>query len=156
MRKPTLKVAIGVLAAALAPILAPAAAFASTAASGFGRGHLRGDGRRFAQQGTVVSLESSPYGPVLVVGGNGAGYDPSSPNADAQGYLFPPGSSLYSPTIDPPAVGFGRRYVAGCNATTQAVSIVEGDPDTCTGSETDASADWPALTTTGPPVAGQG
>jgi hypothetical protein len=51
-------------------------------------------GRGFGRNGTVVSLESSPYGPVLVVGGAGAGYDPSSPNADPQGYLYPAGSSL--------------------------------------------------------------
>jgi len=99
-----------------------------------------------------VSLEPSPYGPVLVVGGAGAGYDPSSPNADPQGYLYPAGSSLYAPSIDPPAFFqglFGLKYVAGCDATTEATSIIEGGPDTCTGSETDPSADWPALTTTG-------
>lgn len=156
MSKSALKVAIGAGAAALVLMLVPGAAFASTGGGAFGHSRSRGDGRPFGQPGTVVSLESSPYGSVLVVGGNGAGYDPSSPNADPQGYLYPPGSSLYSATIDPPAFGFGLPYVAGCNATTEATSIIEGGPDTCAGSETDASADWPALTTTGPPVAGPG
>jgi predicted lipoprotein with Yx(FWY)xxD motif len=79
--------------------------------------------------------------------------------ADAQGYLYPPGSSLYSPSIDPSALVqgfFGLPYVAGCDATTSATAIIEGGPDTCAGTETDPSADWPALTTVGRPVAGPG
>jgi len=157
--KPTWKVAIGAFAATLTLMLTPAVANASTGLGPVGHGQWRGDGHGFGRNGTVVSLESSPYGPVLMVGGAGAGYDSSSPNADPQGYLYPAGSALYSPTIDPPAFLqglFGLSYVAGCNTTTEATSPIEGGPDTCAGSETDPSADWPALTTTGPPVAGPG
>ena len=157
--KPTWKVAIGAFAATLTLMLTPAVANASTGLGPVGHGQWRGDGHGFGRNGAVVSLESSPYGPVLVVGGAGAGYDPSSPNADPQGYLYPAGSSLYAPSIDPPAFFqglFGLKYVAGCDATTEATSIIEGGPGTCTGTETDPSADWPALTTTGRPVAGPG
>jgi predicted lipoprotein with Yx(FWY)xxD motif len=91
----------------------------------------------------VVSVESGPYGPVLVVGGTGAG-------------PYPAGSSLYYPTIDPPAFRFwfGGPYQAGCT-TIEVEGTVEGTKS-CTGLETDEQADWPALTTEGRPVAGPG
>lgn len=154
MKTAMLKAAASVFALGLTMVIFPATAFAGSPPS-FGGHGWRGDDGPSRGGGTVVSLESSPYGPVLVVGGAGAGYDPSSKHADPQGYLYPPGSSLYTPTIDPPAFGFGP-YTAGCNATTKATSIIEGGPDTCAGAETDAHADWPALTTDGPPVAGPG
>jgi predicted lipoprotein with Yx(FWY)xxD motif len=157
MRVPRLSVAAGVGAVMLTLLLAPVAATAFADAGPFHHDHWRGDGHVFKGHGTVVSLESSPYGPVLVVGGGGAGYDPSSPYADPAGYLYPAGSSLYAASIDPPAFGaFGRSYMAGCDATTQAVSVLEGGPETCAGSATDPTADWPALTTDGAPVAGRG
>jgi predicted lipoprotein with Yx(FWY)xxD motif len=155
MRRTTVRLATVACAVAVIVAFAPAGADASSG-SAFGHHHWRGDGHGHHHgSGSVVSVESSPYGEVLVVGGNGAGYDPTSPAADPAGYLYPPGSSLYSPSIDPPA--FGRSpYVAGCDATTQATSPIEGGPDTCAGSETDPTADWPALTTDAPPVAGPG
>ena len=69
---------------------------------------------------------------------------------------IPAGTSLYTPTIDPPTYGasFFHPYQAGCT-TAIVVSEAEG-PLSCTGSETDPSADWPAFTTEGPPVAGPG
>jgi predicted lipoprotein with Yx(FWY)xxD motif len=151
--------AVGALSAMLLFMVVPAVA-ASASPGGFTHHHGFGDGRPgYNRNGTVVSIESSPYGSVLVVGGAGAGYDPTSIYADSQGYLYPPGSSLYSPSIDPTALVhgfFGLPYVAGCNATTSATAIVEGGPDTCAGTETDPTADWPALTTVGPPIAGPG
>ena len=153
------RLAVGTVSAMLLLVFIPATG-ASASPGRFGHQHWHGDGHPGSNRGAaVVSLESSPYGSVLVVGGVGAGYDPSSPYADPQGYLYPPGSSLYSPSIDPPAFVqglFGLPYVAGCNATTLASAVIEGGPDTCTGSEVDPSADWPALTTAGPPVAGPG
>jgi predicted lipoprotein with Yx(FWY)xxD motif len=161
MMSAKLRVAFGAGAALLILLVAPTtAAYASGATGNIGHHGWHGDGGPRSDRGAaVVSLESSPYGPVLVVGGAGAGYDPSSPNADSAGYLYPPGSSLYAASIDPSATLqglFHLPYVAGCNATTSAVSILEGGPNTCTGSETDPTADWPALTTTGRPVAGPG
>jgi len=93
--------------------------------------------------GVVVSVESGPYGKVLVVGGSGAG-------------PYPAGSSLYFPTVDPPAVGtqVTEPYRAGC--TTALVTTPKGKQLSCTGPETDRKADWPALTTDGPPVGGSG
>ena len=163
MKTTRFKFAVALASGALLLMVAPAT-LASGSPGGFGFGfglhHGGGDGRPGSNRAAaVVSVTSSPYGQVLVVGGSGAGYDPSSPNADPQGYLYPPGSSLYAASIDPPAFGqglFGLPYVAGCNATTSAVSVVEGGPETCAGTETDPSADWPALTTLGPPIAGPG
>jgi predicted lipoprotein with Yx(FWY)xxD motif len=78
--------------------------------------------------GTVIAAESSPYGEVLEVGsGEFAGY------------------SVYQ---------FDRNSVGACNATT--VVTVAGHPMTCAGSETDANADWPIVSTVGKPVAAKG
>ena len=165
------KLASASVAVLLGMVLAPAVANASPGSGWPHHMSGRGNGEGAGKTGTVVSIESSSmYGSVLVVGGSGAGYDPTSPGADAQGYLYPAGSSLYTATIDPNTFGdglFGRPYRAGCNATTQAVSVLEenGDPAvmgppyppfTCAGTETDPTADWPALTTSGRPVAGPG
>jgi predicted lipoprotein with Yx(FWY)xxD motif len=77
--------------------------------------------------GVVVSAESSPFGKVLSVG--------SGPFA---------GYSLYE---------FDRNTPSGC---TTSVVTVQNMPLSCTGTETDKSADWPALTTVGRPLAGTG
>ena len=102
-----------------------------------------------------MSLESGPYGPVLVVGGAGAGSMPATSTTPA-GYLFPAGTSLYEPTIDPPTYGasFFHEYQAGC--TTTVVDSEADGPLSCTGAETDPSADWPAFTTEAHPIAGPG
>jgi predicted lipoprotein with Yx(FWY)xxD motif len=77
--------------------------------------------------GTVISEVNSPYGKVLMVGsGQFAGY------------------TLYQ---------FSRNTPAACSAT---VETVGGMPLSCAGPETDKTADWPALTTVGKPVAGPG
>jgi predicted lipoprotein with Yx(FWY)xxD motif len=77
--------------------------------------------------GTVISEVNSSYGKVLMVGsGQFAGY------------------TLYQ---------FSRNTPAACSAT---VSTVGGMPLSCAGPETDKTADWPALTTVGKPVAGPG
>ena len=86
--------------------------------------------------GTVIAaMSTTAYGPVLVVGGTG-------PLA---------GAPLYMISSDA-----GGNF--GC--TTALASTFEG-PITCTGPESDfingvASDEWPALTTTGNPVAGPG
>jgi predicted lipoprotein with Yx(FWY)xxD motif len=142
---------IGAVAAIVTLLALPSAA----SAAGFGHHPLRHGGGRPTPGAAVVSLESGPYGPVLVVGGAGAGYVPAT-SASPASYLFPAGTSLYSPTIDPPTYGssFFRQYQAGCT-TTVVVSEAEG-PLSCTGAETDTSADWPAFTTEAPPIAGPG
>ena len=103
----------------------------------------------------VVSVEQGQYGPVLVVGGAGAGYIPATSTTPAS-YAYPAGSSLYYPTIDPSTYGSSwfHPYQPGCT-TTVVVSEAEG-PLSCTGPETDMSADWPAFTTTSYPIAGPG
>lgn len=157
MKTTRFKLAAGIVIATLILMSAPVT-IASASPAGFGN-HDGDEGVGLNRGPAIVSLESSPYGPVLVVGGVGAGYDPTAPNADSEGYLYPAGSSLYSASIDPPAIVegvFGLPYVAGCNATTSAVSGNEGGPDTCAGIETDPYADWPALTTDGTPIAGPG
>jgi predicted lipoprotein with Yx(FWY)xxD motif len=87
-----------------------------------------------------VAVEAGPYGQVLVVGGSGAGP------------FYPAGSSLYFATVDPLVAG-GGSYQPGC--LTVVANTAHG-PLSCTGSETDFMADWPAFTTDGPPVAGPG
>ena len=84
-------------------------------------------GATTAATGTVVSAESSPYGTVVMVGsGKFSGY------------------TLYD---------FDRNTPGAC--TTTKVTVMN-QPLSCTGPETDQSADWPALTTVGKPVAGPG
>ncbi len=122
------KLAIGLAALALG---APVPAVAATSV-----------GAATTRTGTVVSTASGPYGRVLVVGGSGAG-------------PYPAGSSLYFPTVDPPAqTALGTKpYRAAC--TTTIVATPRGNIS-CTGAESDRHADWPALTTTATPVAGPG
>ena len=147
---------MGAVAAIVALLALPATA-SGAAGFGFGFGHhpVRHGGGRPTPGAAVVSLESGPYGPVLVVGGAGAGYVPATSTTPAS-YLFPAGTSLYEPTIDPPTYGASlfHEYQAGCT-TTVVVSEADG-PLSCTGAETDPSADWPAFTTEAPPVAGPG
>jgi predicted lipoprotein with Yx(FWY)xxD motif len=140
---------------AVATIVALLALPATASAAGFMHHPFRHGGGRPTPGAAVVSVESGPYGPVLVVGGAGAGYMPAT-STTAAGYLFPAGTSLYEPTIDPPTYGasFFHEYQAGCT-TTIVVSEAEG-PLSCTGTETDPSADWPAFTTEAPPIAGPG
>ncbi|HEY1652408.1 MAG TPA: hypothetical protein VGG09_11050 [Acidimicrobiales bacterium] len=77
--------------------------------------------------GSVISAEPSSYGTVLMVGsGQFSGY------------------TLYE---------FSRNTPSGCTTTVQTVG---NQSLSCTGSETDPTADWPALTTVGKPVAGPG
>ncbi len=140
------KLLMGAVAMTAALLLLPAAA---ASADAFHHPYRHG-GARPTPGSAVVSVESGPYGPVLVVGGAGAGYVPGS------GYEFPAGTSLYFATIDPTTVSASssHEYQAGCT-TTVVVSEAEG-PLSCTGTETDTSADWPAFTTTGRPIAGPG
>lgn len=58
---------------------------------------------------------------------------------------------MYTPTIDPSTHGgsFFHEYQPGCT-TTVVVSQAEG-PLSCTGAETDPTADWPAFATEAPP-----
>ncbi|HEY6472358.1 MAG TPA: hypothetical protein VIY26_05670 [Acidimicrobiales bacterium] len=84
-------------------------------------------GATTAATGTVISAESSPYGTVVMAGsGQFSGF------------------TLYD---------FNRNTPGGC--TTTKVTVMN-QPLSCTGPETDQSADWPALTTVGKPVAGPG
>jgi predicted lipoprotein with Yx(FWY)xxD motif len=140
---------------AVATIVALLALPSAASAAGFMHHPFRHGGGWPTSGAAVVSVESGPYGPVLVVGGAGAGYVPPS-STTAASYLFPAGTSLYEPTIDPPTYGasFFHEYQAGCT-TTVVVSEAEG-PLSCTGSETDPSADWPAFTTEARPIAGPG
>jgi predicted lipoprotein with Yx(FWY)xxD motif len=157
----------GAVAAIVALLALPALSALPTAASasppgsgfgfGFGFGHhpLRHNGGGPTPGAAVVSVESGPYGPVLVVGGAGEGAVPATSTTSAS-YIFPAGTSLYTPTIDPSTyeTPFFRPYQAGCT-TVVVVSEAEG-PLSCTGIETDPTADWPAFTTEAPPVAGPG
>jgi hypothetical protein len=62
-------------------------------------------------------VENGPYGPVLVVGGAGAGagYVPATSTTPAS-HLYPAGSALYFATVDPPTYGSSwfRQYQPGC------------------------------------------
>ena len=167
------KLAIVAGAAILALILLPASVASADPGGNWGHSsdwshswHHDGDHKGQGSGGTIVALESGPYGQVLVVGGNGAGLTPATSTTPTT-YIYPAGSALYTPTIDPLANDPDDPYHAGCDASTQAVSVLEenGDPAitgppfppfTCAGPETDPTADWPALTTDGPPVAGPG
>jgi predicted lipoprotein with Yx(FWY)xxD motif len=80
--------------------------------------------------GTVITATEGPFGPMLVVGsGKFAGY------------------TLYAVTSDQPGS-------FGCTATI--IKTLPGGPGSCTGPATDRKAEWPAITTTGAPVAGPG
>lgn len=82
-----------------------------------------------AASGTVIAMRTGAFGPMLIVGsGKYAGY------------------SLYMITSDNPPT-------YGC--TTKVQSIL-GQPGSCAGKSNDKKAEWPAITTTAPPVAGPG
>ena len=149
------RVIIGAGAALLALILLPITA---ASADGAGWGAFGHTGRHFGHPSpgsAVVNIEYSPAGPVLVVGGAGAGYIPATSTTPAT-YAYPAGSSLYLATIDPSTYGssFFHPYQPGC--TTTVVPDTAQGPLSCTGPETDMGADWPAFTTNGFPVAGRG
>lgn len=80
--------------------------------------------------GTVVTTVSGPFGKMLIVGAG-----------KYQGY------TLYMFTSD-------ESPKSGC--TTMTVKLGKGSGLSCTGPESDQNAEWPALTTTGSPVAGAG
>lgn len=86
--------------------------------------------RTHASGGTVVASIKGPFGPMLVVGGNSQ---------------FA-GTALYTITSD-----YGKHI--GC--TTAIVEVV-GSKSSCTGAVGSSTAEWPALLTTGAPVAGAG
>jgi predicted lipoprotein with Yx(FWY)xxD motif len=138
---------LGAVAMTAALLLLPAAA---ASADGFRHPWHHGGGQ--PNPGTaVVSVEQGQYGPVLAVGGAGADYVPG------YGYAYPTGSSLYYATIDPSTYGssWSHEYQPGCT-TTVVDSEAEG-PISCTGLVTSPNnVDWPALTTSGPPIAGPG
>jgi len=105
----------------------------------------------------VVSTEQSAYGTVLALGA-GAGFAPGSSTP-----VFPAGSAVYMSTIDPPAGGNGQGYQPGCGTTLVNGPLPGGmfgggipGPLSCTGGETDQQADWQALTTDRPAIAGAG
>ena len=80
-------------------------------------------------EGTVIATASTPFGTALVVGsGKYAGY------------------SLYYITSD-----HGTTF--GCSSKTSKTPV---GPILCTGPSNDKNAEWPAITTTGAPVAGTG
>jgi predicted lipoprotein with Yx(FWY)xxD motif len=140
--------AIGAGAFVSALLILPATASAS------GPSPAVSSGGQTDPNAAVVNLENGPYGPVLVVGGAGAGFVPATPKKPAH-YRFPAGSSLYFATIDPFAGGSSKHnpYQPGCGITV--VDTGQG-PLSCTGAETDKQADWPAFTTDTAPVAGPG
>jgi predicted lipoprotein with Yx(FWY)xxD motif len=82
-----------------------------------------------ATGGTVITEDTGPFGPMLIVG-----------SGRYRGY------SLYAITSD-----YGRHF--GCSAR---VVIVFGHRSSCTGPSGDATAEWPAITTAGRPIAGHG
>ncbi len=117
-----------------AAIVALLGAVPVTAASASGTGPSRA--------AAVVDLANGPYGEVLVVGGAGAGGP------------FVAGSSLYVARVDPPTYTGENHYQPGCTITR--VDTQSRGPLSCTGLTTEKKVDWPALTTSGPPIAGPG
>jgi predicted lipoprotein with Yx(FWY)xxD motif len=79
--------------------------------------------------GTVISEVTGPFGPMLIAG-----------SGRYKGY------SLYAITSD-----YARHF--GC---TTMVRMVLGHRSSCTGPSGDPTAEWPAITTVGRPVAGHG
>jgi hypothetical protein len=105
----------------------------------------------------VLSVEQSADGTVLALGA-GAGYAPGSTTP-----VFPAGSAVYMSTIDPPAHRDRDGYHPGCSTTLVNGPLPGGmfaggipGPLSCTGAETDQQADWQALTTDRPAIAGAG
>lgn len=149
------KVLIGAGAAALALTVLPITAAAADGLGWGGPDHHGRHGGHPGPGGAVVNIENGPYGPVLVVGGAGAGYIPATSGSPSS-YAYPAGTSLYLATIDPTTYGASafHQYQPGC--TTTVVDTDSQGPLSCTGPETDTSADWPAFTTNGNPIAGPG
>jgi predicted lipoprotein with Yx(FWY)xxD motif len=107
--------------------LAAAPAAAAMAVTGF---VMTGAAPALAASGTVITTASTPFGTALVVG-----------SGTYKGY------SLYSITSDNSPASFG---------CTTAVLHLGGQTLTCTGPPGDKEAVWPAITTSGKPVAGGG
>ena len=105
----------------------------------------------------VLSTEQSTNGTVLALGAS-AGFAPASSTP-----IFPAGSAVYMATVDPRVRGDGDGYRPGCR-TTLVDGPLPGDmfaggipgPLSCTGAEIDQQADWQALTTDRPAIAGPG
>jgi predicted lipoprotein with Yx(FWY)xxD motif len=93
-------------------------------------GLLAGASPALAQTGTVITTASTPFGTALVVG-----------SGPYKGY------SLYDITSDNAPTSYG------CTTT---VLHLGGQALSCTGPSNDKNAVWPAITTTGAPVAGPG
>jgi hypothetical protein len=105
------------------------AAIGSTAATAAASGATAAPVTTRAGTGTVISAVDGPFGRMLVVG-----------SGKYQGF------TLYAITSD-----YSEHY--GC--TTKVMSIL-GHNGSCTGPSNDQNAEWPAITTTGAPVAGPG
>ena len=80
--------------------------------------------------GTIITVANTPFGKALVVG-----------SGTYKGF------SLYDITSDDAPASYG--------CTTVTVTA-EGHTGTCTGPSNDRNAEWPAITTTGAPIAGPG
>ena len=93
-------------------------------------GLLAGASPALDQTGTVITTASTPFGTALVVG-----------SGPYKGY------SLYDITSDNAPTSYG------CTTT---VLHLGGQALSCTGPSNDKNAVWPAITTTGAPVAGPG
>src|SRR5580658_3082807 len=146
---------VGAIAMVMALFLLPAAGASASGRFGHPGRHLGGHP---TPGSAVVDVENGQYGPVLVVGGAGAGYVPPSDGTPAS-YIFPAGTSLYYATVDPPTYGASlfHQYQPGCTTALVTAPTLDGPgPLSCAGSETDPTADWPAFTTNGYPVAGPG
>ncbi len=91
------------------------------------RAQHRGDHAK--SSGTVITEATGTYGPMLVIGSGSS-----------------EGLAAYAISSD-----YGSHF--GC---TTAVVTVIGKKMQCTGPESDSSAEWPAITTKGAPVAGPG
>ena len=86
--------------------------------------------RRQKPAGTVITTRQGSFGTMLIVGsGKFAGYT---------------------------ALPFHRRRPAGYGCTATIVKSLPGGPGSCTGPSADKTAEWPAVTTAGAPVAGTG
>ncbi|MCL2419444.1 MAG: hypothetical protein FWD04_09140, partial [Conexibacteraceae bacterium] len=105
----------------------------------------------------VLSTEQSANGTVLALGA-GAGFAAGSSTP-----IFPAGSAVYMATVDPRVRGDGDGYRPGCGTALISGPLPGGmfaggipGPLSCTGAEIDQQADWQALTTDRPAIAGPG
>ena len=90
--------AIGAGAVLSALLLVTGTATAAAAAAASGPRTALSSGGQTDPNAAVVNLENGPYGQVLVVGGDGAGYKAATAKKPAH-YEYPAGSSLYLATV---------------------------------------------------------